>query len=266
MKHTLFIILIALFCLPAGLSAQEEATDSGFSVGTDLMSRYVWRGIAFSTTPSVQPYIEYSKGGFAIGTWGAYSFHGMDGAEVDLYLSYTFLDDQISVGLTDYFFPAEDLDDNDYFNYKSDETGHVYEAFVSWNGTESFPLSLLVATNLYGDDARKINDDDTSTDFNTEDGIQYSTYIELGYGFSLRDNTELSLFIGATPNNPKEADMPAGYLGEGGFYADDPGIINLGMTVAKELPLTDKFSLPVSGSLIFNPSANNVFLVFGITL
>jgi len=59
--------------------------------------------------------------------------------------------------------------------------------------------------------------------------------------------------------------------GTGAYYlygenSDDFGIVNLGITLAKEIQITDKFSLPVSGSLITNPTAESIFIVFGISL
>jgi hypothetical protein len=42
--------------------------------------------------------------------------------------------------------------------------------------------------------------------------------------------------------------------------------VNLGLTVSKDIKITDKFALPVFGSFITNPEAENVFFVFGISI
>ncbi len=58
----LFFIIIA-----APIYAQE------FSVGTDVVSRYIWRGTDLGeNTPSIQPTISFSAGGFTTGFWGAW--------------------------------------------------------------------------------------------------------------------------------------------------------------------------------------------------
>jgi len=91
------------------------------------MSRYVWRGLDYGASPSIQPNIELGFGNFAIGAWGAYttSFTTTNilGIQVmDLYASYT-IADIITVAVTDYFFPQEADYNYNYFDYGSDTTG-----------------------------------------------------------------------------------------------------------------------------------------------
>jgi hypothetical protein len=43
-------------------------------------------------------------------------------------------------------------------------------------------------------------------------------------------------------------------------------VVNLGITVSKEIKISDSFSLPLTTSFIINPQAENVFLVLGISL
>ena len=101
--------MIVMMSSVADLQAQDE--ESPFSVGADIMSRYVWRGLDYGAAPSIQPYLEFSAGGFAIGAWGAYTT-GFSTAnilgiqEMDLYATYT-IADIVTVGVTDYFFPRE---------------------------------------------------------------------------------------------------------------------------------------------------------------
>ncbi|PLX11800.1 MAG: hypothetical protein C0594_03225 [Marinilabiliales bacterium] len=270
MRKALSILLSALFIITlfnVQSVAQEEESESGASVslGTDLMSRYVWRGTQFSTGPSIQPCIEFSTGGLAIGTWGAFSYNGFDGAEADLYISYTFVKDMFTVAVTDYFFPDETgTIANNYFEYDGDETGHVFEGSLSFNGTENLPLTFLFAANFYGADAKVIEDNPDSDDFNTAVGNQMSMYMELGYGFEVKD-VALNVFAGFTPTKPKSANDDTGYIGESGFYGDDMGFVNIGVTGSKDIEITDKFSIPVQASFITNPMAENVFIVFGFS-
>jgi hypothetical protein len=241
-------ILIICFSFIKPVSAQIDSCKGKLDISADLMSRYVWRGLNLGgTSPSFQPCMEYSYKNLTLGAWGAYSLsNAITSQEADLYLSYT-IAGKITVMATDYFFPKEDTL-NHYFNYEKDKTNHVFELSAKFSGTEKLPLTLMVATNVYGADARKTNGDN-----------QYSTYIELGYNFKV-NSTNCNAFIGFTPNNPD------GSKGETGFYGPNAGVINLGLTASKEIKITDSFSLPVNASLITNPQAQNIFLVFGISL
>jgi hypothetical protein len=241
------IFLIA-YLLTKPISAQENPTKAKLDISADMMSRYIWRGLNLGgSSPNIQPGMEFSCGNFVAGAWGAYSYSdAITSQEADLYLSYT-IADKVSLSVTDYFFPKEDTL-NYYFNYEKDKTSHVFEVSAKFLGTEKLPLTLMVATNVYGADARKANGDN-----------QYSTYIELGYNFTINE-TGCNAFLGFTPNNPD------GSKGETGYYGPNAGVINLGLTATKEIKISDSFSLPVNASLITNPQTENIFLVFGISL
>ncbi|PLX07931.1 MAG: hypothetical protein C0598_12770 [Marinilabiliales bacterium] len=251
MKRLLFLTIFMACLMGSSLMGQEaeETANKPLSVNVDLMSRYVWRGTDYGASPSIQPGISYSLKGFTIGTWGAFTTNNPGVQEVDLYLSYTFLKEMISVTITDYYFPDEVAPGFNYFHYR-DSIGHVFEAMLSFNGTEKIPLTFLIATNFYGADAKCCNSDGS-----TSDKIQYSTYAELGYTYK-----NINAFIGFNLTNP-DTDK-----GEIGYYGSKMGVINLGITGSKDIKITDKFSLPVSVSLITNPQAEKVYLVAGISL
>ena len=274
-KAKFFSLLFAVILSASSLLAQEDAVneESPWSVGADFMSRYIWRGINFGgSSPSIQPYLEYGFGSenhsFAIGGWGAYSLSGTQtGQEADLYLSYT-VKEMFSLTFTDYFFPDETSGRNKYFNYNMDwdkinsgeeaQTGHVVEAAISFNGTKKFPVSIMFAMNIWGADAQKYTEE--SGVMVAEDKIVMSKYIEIGYSKEVKSLT-LDVFAGMALDNPELA------KGEPtGFYAQEAaGVINLGFSLSKEIKITDSYSLPVSGSLIINPEAENIFMVFGIS-
>ena len=242
----LFVLVTAVILMsPEHLNAQSKVA---FNSGADIMSRYIWRGLNLGgSSPSIQPTLELTTGSFTLGSWGAFSVSdGMTVQETDIYLSYTFRE-TFTVSVTDYFLPDEALTNNNYFEYNQDKTGHILEVSASFNGTEKIPFNLMAAVNVWGADARKANGD-----------LQHSTYLELGYNGNCR-NMDYQLFMGFTPNSPDSES------GETGFYGPYAGVINLGITVNREIAITDKFSLPVSSSLLINPQAENIFLVFGIS-
>lgn len=105
------LILTALLILLIGSTVDmKQAQAQEISPGVDLVSTYVWRGVAYSG-PSLQPYVEFSSGGFALGAWGSQGIDGsvVDGSngfqEMDLYASYSF-DFGLSLGITDYYYPG----------------------------------------------------------------------------------------------------------------------------------------------------------------
>jgi len=248
------------------VTSPAETSNRIIDLGCDLMSRYVWRGTQFGgNSPSIQPSIELNYKNFTLGTWGAYSTGGVHASqELDLYLSANFFKDMFTVTVTDYYFPSDTANYN-FLGYDS-KTGHVLEGGLIFNGTNKIPVTFSAYVNFYGNDAKKIgnNPSDTTT-FNKETGLQYSNYFELGYTKSLKGEVELNAFLGFTLNSPKAAQASTGYIGESGFYADSPGIVNIGLTVSKGINITKLYALPISASLIFNPNAKRAYLVFGLS-
>lgn len=274
-KTKFFCVLMAMSLFVGSLFAQEETTSesSPWSVGADFVSRYIWRGVNLGgASPSIQPYVEYGFGStdhaFAVGAWGAYSVSGVQtGQEADLYLSYT-LKEMFSLTFTDYFFPDETVSRNKYFNYNMDwdkinsgeeaQTGHVVEAAISFNGTDKIPVSLMFAMNIWGADSRKYKED--AGVMVPQDKIVMSKYLELGYSTDVK-GVAVNVLAGMAFDNPEIAKgEPEGFYGQRAA-----GIINLGFSLSKEIQITENYSLPVFGSLITNPEAENIFMVFGIS-
>ena len=78
------------------------------------------------------------------------------------------------------------------------------------------------------------------------DGVA-DAYAELGYSFKSVD-----LFVGA---------------GNGAYTSDGAfNVCNVGIGTSKEIAITEKFSLPVSGSVVLNPSTGGFFIAVGISL
>ena len=264
-KVKLLILLLAIVSGTGSLFAQSDSdgASSPFSVSADLSSRYIWRGLNLGgSSPSIQPGIEYGFGSenhsFAIGAWGAYSLSGtQQGQEADLFLSYTFKE-LLSITVTDYYFPDEAVGVHDYFNYNGGQTGHLLEAAIGFAGTEKIPFSVMFAMNVWGDDSQKY--EEQSGAMVITDGIVMSKYLELGYSADFK-GVAMDLFAGVCLDSPKV------HLGEPtGFYRQQSaGLINLGMTLSKEVKITESYSLPIFGSIITNPEAGNIFLVVGVS-
>lgn len=223
------VILIGIVLLTANhqLKGQDEGPGTSFDVGADLVSNYVWRGTKYGVGPHVQPYVEFSVGNLAIGSWGSYGFAAGDEvaafAESDLYISYSF-DFGLSLGVTDYYYPG-----TPYFDYSSPDGSHGIEANLGYE-VAGFSLGANYMVN-------------EASGAGTAGG---DMYFELGYSFE-----SVSLFVG----------------GGNGWHTSDGefAVCNLGLSVSKEIPVTEQFSLPVSGALILNPESEQYHIVFAVS-
>ncbi len=240
-------ILLLIIGINTSINAQDE---SPINASVDLYSRYVWRGTDFGASPSIQPCLEYSIKGFTVGTWGAYTTNiNSPAQEADIYLGYTFAKEMLSIKVTDYFFPTDGAE-NDYFVYDSN-TGHVFEASLSFNGTNDLPLAFLVGTLVYG------------SDYDANSDNRYSTYCELSYSPEIK-GIPVSVFIGMNLTPASDDDLNA-IVPVGGFYSDDFGICNFGFSAEKTLNITETFKVPLNVGLITNPMKGNIYLVAGIS-
>ena len=62
-------------------------------------------------------------------------------------------------------------------------------------------------------------------------------------------------------------DVAIGYAGEddSNWYVSEAGLCNISVGGSKEVKITDDYSLPLFGSLVYNPDAESAFLVFGMS-
>ncbi len=105
----IIVLLAGLATVPTVSSAQE------LSVGADVVSSYIWRGAKFGDGAHIQPTVELSSGGFALGAWGSFGLSNDVDSEADLYVGYGV--GGFYFGLTDYFFPSYEGEHPEYFDY-----------------------------------------------------------------------------------------------------------------------------------------------------
>ena len=62
-------------------------------------------------------------------------------------------------------------------------------------------------------------------------------------------------------------DVAIGYAGEddSNWYVSEAGLCNISVGGSKEVKITEDYSLPLFGSLVYNPDAESAFLVFGMS-
>ncbi len=239
-------ILVLLTVTPVWFTTifAEETNKFSIEVETDVVSRFVWRGVDYGQSPSIQPSVTFLYGSFDFMLWGAYATNNNNMQEVDWYLTYN-LGDLFSLTLCDYFLMDNNLINNRYFMYRHDKTSHINELVFDYHGTKRFPLRLMAASVIYGDDK-------VSAYIKTDsDKLNYSSYVEIGYPFSAGDII-VDSFLGVNTHT--------------GMYGDDLAIVNVGLTATKEIVLSATYSIPFSCSFILNPAQENVFVVAGIRL
>lgn len=240
-------ILRVAACLAAltTLGASQAGAQDGvnFSVGVDVVSRYIWRGIDAADAPSMQPSMTLSVGGLSVGTWGSYSLSNnlTQGDEIDLWLGYTHpLSSGGSLGLlfTDYYFPNAGGGFSNYKNYDALEGpgAHVLELGAVLT-PPSVPISLAAYVNIYNDEGHNV-------------------FFQASYPFDV-GGISLSLFAAATPGSERNP----GYYGTDQFK-----FLHVGLTANKAVPLSDRFSLPLWVSWSANPNLDIAYLVVGFSL
>lgn len=253
-------IWMSVLCvLPCTAWAQESAASEGgatFSVGADVVSSYVWRG-AYQAGVSVQPSVGVELAGVSLSSWGSVDL-GSGFKEVDFSLGYSIAGFDIAV--TDYWWSGEGA--FSYFsrsNVNPADTSkkvsdHMFELALAYTlPIEKFPLKLSWSTFFAGGNDFKYGDDGKAS-------RAFSTYIEASLPFTVKD-VALDVALGLRPwESPiyQPAAAPA-------YYSTGAAVVNLSLTASKELKITDSFTLPVFGQLIFNPNTEDVFLVCGIS-
>jgi len=244
MKTTTTLATACLLALTAFGASPVRAQDAAqVSVGVDLVSRYIWRGLDAGDAPSAQPAVTLEFRGLALGAWGSYSLSNniTHGDEIDLWLGYTHElpgGGSLGVLMTDYYFPNAGEGFSNYRNYDAPDGpgAHVLEVGALLTPS-SFPVTLAAYANVYNDEGHNV-------------------YFQASYPFDVGE-TSLTLFAGATPGSDKNP----GYYGTDQFK-----VLNVGFTAKKEVALSDRFSLPISASWSVNPNLDIAYLVVGFSL
>lgn len=220
-------LLIAASMLLMVALFTPNAKAQEWDTGLDIYSSYIWRGAKFGSGPAFQPYVEFGAGGFAIGAWGSVSSDFDEGFEMDLYAGYEFaLSESSTLGIT----VTDYYFGGDWMEFGKEEAIHFFEPSVSL-GLGDF--SLMGAYMFY----EGAGTGDASGDL----------YLEAGYSFG---SVDLALGGGT------------------GQYTDDGefNICNIAVGTSKDIVVTETFTLPVSGSVILNPSTGGFFITVGLSL
>ncbi|MFI3322127.1 MAG: hypothetical protein R3Y50_06335 [Rikenellaceae bacterium] len=225
------LIKLALTCLVSvcsfnAVKAQTVTVDPSI----DIVSSYIWRGTYCAGT-SVQPGMGLAIGDFSLSGWGSVDLSNSY-QEMDFSASYSI--GNFSIGLNDYWWTGMS---ETYLN------AHLLEASVGVTISENFPLSLSWSTMISGPDK------------NADGDQMYSTFIEASYPFTVA-GVEVTPSVSVSP-------WESMYHRSG---TTGLGLTTVSVNAAKEIKITEKFSLPIFTQIILAPNQKNCYFVAGISL
>ena len=229
------IVLLAIGLIMSMTTFAQDEIET--TVAADVVNQYIWRGQELGNV-SLQPTLGVSYKGLSLTAWGSVGLTDpADTKEFDLTLGYTI--GGLNIGITDYWFNAGLDPKARYFKYDAHDTNHVFEANI---GYDFGVASVQWYTNFAGNDG-----------INKDGKRAYSSYAEVVVPFKLA-TVDWTATAGAVPFYTTS-------YGTSGF-----AVTNLSLKAAKEIKVTDSFSIPVFGQIVGNPCSQNAYLVFGFTL
>jgi hypothetical protein len=184
------------------------------------------------TGPAFQPSVKFTTGGFTVGVWGSFDASGY--TETDPYLSYSF-PFGLSLGITDYYYPMH-LDTtgmlvgSDVFDFDNETGFHVLEI----NGGYAFKGFTLSANYIVNESGGALS---TGSDL----------YFQAAYTAGM---------------------FNVGFGAGNGWHTTNAkfNVCYFAVGVSKTIEITEKFSIPVNGSVILNPDKKQLFVVVGFSL
>lgn len=238
MKKIFKISFIQLFLvlITSGVFAQGQ-----FNVSMDVKNMHYWRGLRVSDGFVTAPMVGYYNEGFAVFAWGGLSVDGQY-KEVSQIVSYT--TGNFNITLLD-IFNFTGAPDADYFNFQADETNHITDLSIAYDFTDNIPLRLMFASVIYGND-RDSNGDN-----------RYSSYLEATLPF-VRETFVVSPYaaVGFALNSADDNSL---------YGANAFDLVNIGLRVSRPVTL-GSYTLPVTGTLGFNPSLKQASVEIALSL
>ncbi len=230
-------VYLSIFCAALALfsTSTVRAEGVGYSIGTDVVSSYVFRGTTLGMGPAIQPGAELTYGGFALGAWGSTGIFDSSCNELDLYLNYSI--GGFSVGATHYYyFDGVAGDDKASFFGEGTQT----EVMLSYTISDELPLSISWYTMVGGCEKGLLADPEKRP---------FSSYLELGYSHSLTSGLSLSYTAGMSPWT--------------GVWGEGFTVPNLSVRADYELALGDACTMNAFLQPVYNTISDDFMCVLG---
>ena len=213
----------AAICSLSGVKAQDKVEAS---LGADVVSRYVWRGMDQGSGASIQPALGFAYKGLSLGAWGSASIQDFNVKEFDVTLGYKIAG--LGISFTDYFYQGEEA------RYGEWKANHLLEGALSYS-FGSCPLTLSAATMLAGNQDKQGGDQ------------HFSTYINASYTCQLGD-IAVSPAIGVSAFDSE-------YYGTKAF-----DVMDVSIKATKEIK-----GFPFYVQAIVSPAKDRTYLVAGMS-
>lgn len=233
-KRLLWMCLLSGFGL--SVAAQEHLKGA---VSADVVTSYIWRGQQYASI-SLQPTASLAYKGISLTVWGSFALDSQERfkssqRELDFALAYA--PGPFHVQVTDYFVFGSGVP---YFDYTS-KTAHTLEVNV---GYDFGLVSANWFTNFAGSDG-----------LNNNGNRAYSSYFQLDTPFHLLGVNWMAT-VGIVPFSTD-------------YYSDDSTqdfrVNQLALQAHYEVKI-GRYTLPIFGQAISNPSSQSFYFVAGFNL
>ncbi|WP_413532138.1 hypothetical protein [Empedobacter brevis] len=228
--------------IPLSINDEFQQELSPFYLHSQVKSMHLWRGIAVtnSLVLTVDAGVSTKDGKLKGGVWGGYGTNGVY-REFDYYVIYSPVKN-LTFALWDIYNYSTNAtwNNEDFFEYNADKTGHFLDLSVSYTISDKIPLNLYWSTVIHGRD-RGVNNEKNL----------YSSYVQASYPVVKSKAINLDLFVGgAFALSPEEGEK------DRNFFAPKSGINNLGFVIGKTLDF-GRYKLPINATASWSPTNNS---------
>lgn len=248
-------ILVALMSAPAvrgGDTTDNTVSTPGRRVSDyldfdlSIANNHLWRGIEVSDGLVMCSSLGvHDRNGYVkVGVWNGTNVTGKY-KELNFFAEFTVRRFRLAFWDTYNFSTDADYNNKEFFNYKAHSTGRFLDCIATYSFGERFPLTLTWSTILFGRDRYSL--------YAAGSKQRYSTYVSAAYRCLERQRWTIDASVGGTFTL---ADRPGD---RSTFYSSRPGIIDVRVTVTYDIKITDRYNLPVSSTVMFNPVENRAY-------
>jgi hypothetical protein len=229
----MLILLLVASTFQKPLLAQWNA-----DLHSTITTQHYWRGLMINNSANYEGDLTISNGNLSLGAWGGYAFNG-NYSEFDIHMSYL-ISEKLQLSIWDLYASRDraSIDDYKYFDFDRTTTNHLIDASLLYRVSNQLPGSLYWRTLVWG------------RDLDEEQNQNYSSYLELRYGFNI-DQLKFKAYVGVN-------------VFENSMYAANTNVVNLGLFATKELKITEHLTLPIWFQLAMNPEKETSNMIVGI--
>jgi hypothetical protein len=251
----IFTFVVAAMTAISSFAWSYETPGFEWSVGADITSSYLWRGMKYGGV-AFQPDVSIGYAGLSIEAWANLSPKDntwkVFNPELDITLQYSVAG--LTVGATHYYY----FDGTRYFDYRKPSIAAYEAGEYATNQTEVFakfelgeilenvPLTVLWSTFVGGDDWKEKYEDPTDDEAITGLERAFSSYLEVSYEIGLPLGFSLTPTVGMTP-----------WASFYNYYKDAFSVNNVSLKLNWEVGIKDVFTIDVYGIAMLNTAGIN---------